>query len=71
MKKEYPQRIKQRPIWWDDYCECGCSWVDHNSGFFKRGKCQKCMCPKYKRDEDNISYRRKAAQKTKEAECQT
>lgn len=62
MKKKYPPRNihdDDKPIWYDDECECGDSWADHPLDWkFQRGKCEKCTCPKYILDKDNPSKRR-------------
>lgn len=71
MKKEYPKRERSfEGIDWDDVCECGHGWEDHeiqllklfnflrNGGKAMYGFCNKCKCPDYKLDKDNPSARR-------------
>jgi len=61
--KKYPKRESIHPDWWNDFCECGHGWEYHELPFWKIfhsilenttkscGKCEKCMCPNYKREE--------------------
>ena len=63
MKKEYPERRRiyddGESIDYDDKCECGHGWEYHPIDWlFRRMKCEKCLCPKYKLDVDNPSERR-------------
>lgn len=69
MSKSYPPRERfddGHYIEWDDVCECGHSWSDHIvsvlalfSNRHSVKQCERCQCPKYKRDKNNISERRK------------
>ena len=54
MKKEYNTRENYCSSHWQIGCECGHVKCEHESGFFRAGQCQKCLCPKFKEDEDGI-----------------
>lgn len=54
MKKTYPPREREPMRFLILTCECGHLEDEHDYGKYyplsSRGKCQECMCPKYKYD---------------------
>ena len=46
--KEYPPRSQNTYKF--GVCECTHAYFDHTTNFFSDGNCEKCMCPKYKKE---------------------
>jgi len=58
LKKEFPPRRdeeKEEFFWAPDFCECTHN-IDIHLGFFSKGQCNVCQCPKYVRDKDLEGY---------------